>query len=104
MDLLDPIWETDGLRRLEHRVFGGAWQTTLSAKPCASPVFLATRVKGRLQHALRERGSPVRFSRKLAVRSIRDNTRADVEAYIARQVEKNHKTGPRGGNGGGVGS
>lgn len=86
--LIDPIWETDGLRRLEHRVSDGTWQITFSANPHVSPVFLATRVKGRLQHALRKQGSPVQFSRKLAVRSIGDNTRADVEAYIARQVDK----------------
>lgn len=86
--LLDPIWEADGLRRLEHRVVDGSWQITFSAKPHVSPIFLATRVKGRLQHVLRKLGSQLRFSRKLAVRSIGDNTRADVEAYIARQVDK----------------
>ena len=60
---------------------------TFSAKPCVSPEFLASRVKGRLQHALRAQGKPLQFSRKLAVRSIGDNARADVEAYIARQVD-----------------
>lgn len=86
--LLDPSWETDGLRRLEHHVVDGTWQITFSAKPHISPVFLATRVKGRLKHALRKQGNRLQFSRKLAVRSIGDNTRADVEAYIARQVDK----------------
>ena len=28
--LLDPIWETDGLHRLEHHVVGGTWQMTFS--------------------------------------------------------------------------
>ena len=84
---LDPIWETDGLRRLEHRVVSETWQMTFSAKPCVSPEFLASRVKGRLQYALRQQGKPLEFSRKLAVRSVGDNTRADVEAYIARQVD-----------------
>lgn len=51
-------------------------------------MFLATRAKGRLQHALRLAGSPQEFSRKLAVRSIGDNHTADVEAYIASQVSK----------------
>lgn len=86
--LLDPLWEMDGLRRLQQRVANGSWQITFSAKPHVSPVFLAARVKGRLQHALRQQGKPLQFSRKLAVRSIGDNTRADVEAYIARQVDK----------------
>jgi REP element-mobilizing transposase RayT len=85
---LDPSWESDGLRRLEHRVTDETWQITFSAKPCVSPAFLASRVKGRLQHAMRLQGKPLQFSRKLAVRSIGDNTRADVEAYIARQVDR----------------
>lgn len=85
---LDPMWEADGLRRLEHHIVDGTWQITFSAKPNVSPVFLATRVKGRLQHVLRTQGNALQFSRKLAVRSIGDNTRADVGAYIARQVDK----------------
>lgn len=85
---LDPLWEADGLRRLEQHVVDDTWQITFSAKPQLSPVFLATRVKGRLQHELRKHGHPLQFSRKLAVRSIGDNTRADVEGYIARQVDQ----------------
>lgn len=92
---LDPIWETDGLRRLENHVVDGTWQITFSAKPHVSPVFLATRVKGRLRHALRKQGHPLQFSRKLAVRSIGDNTRADVEGYIARQLDKEAFADPR---------
>jgi REP element-mobilizing transposase RayT len=86
--LLNPIWETDSIRRLEHRVVDGTWQMTFSVKPHVSPVFLATRVKGRLQDVLRKQGNQLQFSRKLAVRSIGENTRANVEAYIARQVDK----------------
>lgn len=85
---LDPMWETDGLRRLEHRVVDGTWQITFSSKPDVSPVFLATRVKGRLQHVLRKQANPLQFSRKLAVRSIGDNSGAEVEAYIGRQIDK----------------
>ena len=92
---LDPLWEVDGLHRLEHCVVSETWQLTFSAKPCVSPEVLASRVKGRLQHALRRQGKPLQFSRKLAVRSIGDNTRADVEAYIAGQVDNGAFADPR---------
>ena len=53
------------------------------------PVLLAARAKGRLQHAMRTAGVPFDgFSRKVALRSVGDNTTADVEGYIARQVAK----------------
>jgi REP element-mobilizing transposase RayT len=51
-------------------------------------VTLAGRVKGRIQHHCRRRGTPIDFSRKLAVRSVGDPTRAQVEAYIRSQVPK----------------
>jgi REP element-mobilizing transposase RayT len=53
-----------------------------------TPVFVAARAKGRLDHALRGAGFEMNFSRKVAVRAIGDNTRRDVENYIARQIVK----------------
>jgi REP element-mobilizing transposase RayT len=70
-------------------------QFTFSVKPHVSPVFFAARVKGRLQHALRAAGTPTTFSRKLAVRTIGDNTTTEVEAYIRRQVDKEPLGDPR---------
>lgn len=58
-----------------------------STTPQVSPVFLAARAKGRLQYALKTVSHErVRFSRKLAVRSIGSTTRDKVEAYISRQI------------------
>ena len=51
-------------------------------------MLLAGRLKGRLQHALRQAGTPTDFSRKLGVRSLGDARSADVEGYIAKQVRK----------------
>jgi REP element-mobilizing transposase RayT len=87
-DELTQQWETDGLRLLEQRFQPQLIQLTFSVKPHVSPVFFATRVKGRLQHAYRACGRPTQFSRKVAVGTIGRNHRADVEAYIARQVAK----------------
>lgn len=79
-------WKTDGLD-LQSR----AWtpeqiQMTFQAEPQVAPVFLAGRVKGRLQHALRQAGHPCEFSRKTAVRSLGDNRPAEVEGYLRKQA------------------
>jgi REP element-mobilizing transposase RayT len=80
------LWEGDGLRLLESRCTGEMVQLTFSAKPVIAPVLAASRVKGRLQHALRKAGLPIQFSRKLALRSIGHNSTSDVEQYIRNQV------------------
>ncbi len=85
---LDALWEEDGMRRLEMNWSPKLIQITFSVKPQVAPVFFTSRVKGRLQHALRESGNPTTFSGKIAFRGIGDNRTADVEAYIKRQVQK----------------
>jgi REP element-mobilizing transposase RayT len=81
-------WEQDGLRVLESSLSPELLQLTLSATPQVAPVTLAARVKGRIQHHCRRRGTPIDFSRKLAVRSLGDPTRAQVETYIRNQVPR----------------
>jgi REP element-mobilizing transposase RayT len=81
-----PEWEKDGLRLLESSVQPRQVHLTLSAAPQVDPITLAGRAKGRLQHHCRRQGKPIDFSRKLAVRSLGDPTRADVEGYIRNQV------------------
>jgi REP element-mobilizing transposase RayT len=84
---LTASWETDGLRLLERNVQRREILLTFSTTPDVSPVFLATRAKGRLQHACRTTlGTPVDFSRKLAVRAVGDNRTETVESYIRSQV------------------
>lgn len=85
---LDAAWESDGLRRLEGTWKPNAIQFTFSAKPRVPPVAFVARVKGRLQHALRQLNTPTRFSRKVAFRTIGDNTRDRIEAYIRGQVDR----------------
>jgi REP element-mobilizing transposase RayT len=83
---ISPEWEKDGLRLLESSLRPEQLQLTFSATPQIDPVTLAARVKGRLQHHCRRRGTPIDFSRKLALRSLGDPTRNAVEAYIRNQV------------------
>ena len=85
---IDPLWQTDGLRLLESRISFDQVQLTVSATPQLTPIFVAARLKGRLQHALRQVGAPVDFSRKVALRSIGHNRRVQVEAYIRDQTTK----------------
>jgi len=92
---VEALWERDGLRLLEHRWTEEYVQLLFSATPAVSPTLLAARAKGRLDHALRNADLPMDFSRKVAVRSVGDNTRAEVEAYIEQQVAKERFVDPR---------
>ena len=81
-EALAAAWKTDGLE-----LQSSAWtptqiQLTLKTAPGVAPVFLAARVKGRLQHALQRAGTPCRFSRKIAVRSLGDNRSPEVGTYL----------------------
>jgi REP element-mobilizing transposase RayT len=80
---------------LEHRWTAELVQILFSAKPDVAPVFAAARAKGRLDHALRQARLSMAFSRKVALRSVGDNTRRDVEAYLVRQVPKQRFIDPR---------
>jgi hypothetical protein len=88
-------WETDGLRVLEPTWSSDKIQILFSTEPSVSPVFLATRAKGRLDYAYRRAGRPCEFRRKLAVRSVGDNVRVAVEQYIANQVSHSEHVDPR---------
>jgi hypothetical protein len=63
-------WQVDGISLTNYQYRGGALQILAEATPQVSPEFFAQRVKGRLTHALRQRGITDVFTRKLAVRSL----------------------------------
>ena len=86
-ETVGPEWEKDGLRLVEPHWSADRIQIVYSTPPDVNPVWLAQRAKGRLQHAMRNLGWPHKFTRKLALRSIGDNTREQVEHYIRSQVE-----------------
>lgn len=87
-DAVDPLWEADGIRRLETKWSSQQINCTCSVKPTVSPIFFVGRIKGRLQHAMQQAGTPIRFSRKVSFRSLGKNKRQQIEAYIAKQVVK----------------
>lgn len=92
---LNKVWRSDGIRFLEPAWASHQIQLTCSVLPTVSPIFFTSRVKGRLQHALRTANRPVQFSRKVGFRAIGDNSREEVEAYIAKQVTKERFVDPR---------
>ena len=94
-EMLRPLWESDGLRLLEHRWTTELIHLTFSATPHVSPVLCAARSKGRTQHTLRKLGQPVKFSRKVSLRTIGHNHRQMVEDYIRSQVEHTDFADPR---------
>ncbi len=85
---LQTAWDSDGLRALEPTWSRDKIQILFSTTPDVNPVFLAARAKGRLDHAYRQAGQACEFSRKVGLRSVGENTRADVEQYIASQVSR----------------
>lgn len=94
-ETIKPLWETDGLRCLQASRQADQVKLVFSAQPIVSPILLATRAKGRLDYALRTQAIPHRFRRKLAVRSLGENTRDEVGQYLASQIEAAQFVDPR---------
>jgi len=88
-------WEEDGLRLLETSFSPDCALMTFSVKPHVPPVLFIGHLKGRLQYALRSARLRVKFSRKVAMQSIGENDREDVEAYIANQIANESWADPR---------
>ena len=88
-------WETDGLHVLQHSWTDKRIQILFSGTPDVSPLLVATRAKGRLDHAIRMAETTLPFSRKVSLRSIGDSSREDIERYIREQVSKEQFVDPR---------
>lgn len=90
-----PAWEADGLQLDTFHIRDGSIQCLFGTVPAVSPAFCAMRAKGRLQYALRVAGVPVAFKRNVSIRTLGENTREVVGAYIGRQVSKSDYVDPR---------
>lgn len=87
-DALRTEWKADGLE-FQHCDWRTAEiQMAFRVEPGVTPVLFASRVKGRLQHALRQAGLACAFSRKVAVRSLGDNVSEVVEGYLQKQTAR----------------
>lgn len=92
---LDAAWTKDGLKRIAQRWQDDLVQFTFEAPSNISPEFVAARAKGRLDHALRKMGWGHGFERKVAVRSLGENTLDVVLRYIATQLDRADLADPR---------
>jgi len=86
LSLLTDAWADDHLY-LQTTVWGkDQIQMTFRVEPDVTPVFFTTRIKGRLQHVLRQAGTPADFSRKVGMRALGENLSDAVEAYLQEQA------------------
>ena len=73
----------------------GQIHLTVAASPDSAPLWIAQRLKGRLDHALRKRGAVVSFSRKVSLRAIGHNRTPVVEQYVRDQLAHVDLADPR---------
>jgi len=94
IDSCRPLWAADGMKLGKWESARDQLQFMFSVIPEIPPSLFSQRVKGRLQHALRKCGSPVDFRIKKGFRSLGENTREIVQAYITRQSRKSDYVDP----------
>jgi REP element-mobilizing transposase RayT len=95
LSALDAAWTSDRLHRIAHRWQPNLVQFTFEAPGDASPEFVAARAKGRLDHALRKTEWCHGLQRKVAIRSLGENTLEVVLRYIATQLDRADLADPR---------
>ncbi len=94
IDCCRPLWTSDGMQLEKWRSLRDQLQMMFSVIPELEPSLFSQRVKGRLQYALRNLGTPVAFRLKKGFRTLGENTREIVQAYIARQSRKSDYADP----------
>lgn len=92
---LATAWEADGFRPLEWNATPGQIQILFSARPDLRPELLATRAKGRLQHALRQEQRTSAFRRHFGLVSVGAPNSDDVDAYLRDQLQHGEFADPR---------
>lgn len=86
LDRLATALQTDHLVLESHTWNTNAVQLTVGAQPDQAPIWICQRLKGRLDHALRQQVTPVAFSRKVSLRAIGHNRTGVVEQYVRDQL------------------
>ena len=98
-DAADPdltrAWEGDGIACIAESWTPQLAQMTFRVNPGVSPIAFTQRVKGRLQHALRQCGTPSSFSRKVGMRALGENIGATVQSYVREQLAHVDLADPR---------
>jgi REP element-mobilizing transposase RayT len=68
---------------------------SVAAPPDAAPTWISQRVKGRVDHALRQHGVALSFSRKVSLRAFGHNRTTVVDKYVRDQLENVDLADPR---------
>jgi len=87
IDALSDALKTDSLDLESHTWDTDAVHLSVAALPDAAPVWVAQRLKGRLDYALRKQGLGISFSRKVSLRAFGHNRGAVVERYVRDQLD-----------------
>jgi REP element-mobilizing transposase RayT len=95
MEQLANALQTDALELESHTWNPHQIHLTVVASPDSAPVWIAQRLKGRLDHVLRKNGADVSFSRKVSLRAIGHNRTVVVEKYVRDQLAHADLADPR---------
>ena len=79
-------WREDGFDPLSWRMKNGQLQLVVGMREPRTPAFVAQRVKGRWQRALREHPDFPGFKKNFFLRTLGQNKRDDVDTYIRNQA------------------
>lgn len=86
LEELNTATEPDGIRILKHRFETNTTsQFLLSTQPHVPPITMVARVKGRLQHLLKN-AFPKAFQRNYALRSLGSTKRDVLDEYVKSQL------------------
>jgi REP element-mobilizing transposase RayT len=94
-DVLSDALKSDALELESHTWSADAIHLSVAASPDCAPVWIAQRLKGRLDHALRKCGSNTSFSRKVSLRAFGHNRTAVVDRYVRDQLDHVDLADPR---------
>lgn len=89
------LWQQDGFLLKKQSLKADMIQCLFAVEPDITPVKFTQKVKGRLDHQLRQQGDPIKFSRKVAFRCLGENIRETVNNYVQKQVSKSDYIDPR---------
>jgi len=95
IELCKPLWLEDDFIFENYDLDQGSLKCLFEVDPTISAVTFTKRIKGRLDHAFRQLGTPVKFSRKVGFRSLGSNTRNVVNQYVEKQVGKSDYIDPK---------
>ncbi|MCF6175354.1 MAG: transposase [Victivallaceae bacterium] len=82
------LWQQDGFQLGKQSIKADMVQCLFAVAPEIAPVKFTQRVKGRLDHQLRQQGDAIKFSRKVGFRCLGENIRETVNNYVHKQVCK----------------